>query len=64
EYFYNWAKEKNYCVLIFLENSAKVKPFQIDKKGFGGPRAWLTVENIGKIKISGRPSRPKISRSK
>ena len=51
EYFYNWAKEKKYCVLIFLENSVKVKPFQINKKGFGMNRAWLTVKNIRMIKV-------------
>jgi len=52
-YFYNWAKNKKYCVLIFLKNQRKVKLFNIDKKGFGSPRAWLSVKNINQIKING-----------
>ena len=51
EQFYQWAKEKNYCVLIFLENPEAVRPFQVDKAGFGAARAWLTIKNIATIKI-------------
>ena len=42
---------KNYCILMFLENSTKIKPFKIDKKGFGISSAWLCINNINKIKI-------------
>lgn len=45
---YEWAKSKNYCVLIFLKNPRPVKPFKIDKTGFGTGAAWMCVENIEK----------------
>lgn len=51
--FESWAKresKKRYCILIFLENVKKIKPFNIDKKGYGISSAWLAVENIGKVK--------------
>jgi ASC-1-like (ASCH) protein len=41
---------KNYCILIFLKNVKRVKPFQIDKKGFGNAAAWLTMKNVENIK--------------
>jgi len=43
-------KEKNYCILIFLKNPKKVKPFKINKAGYGNMSAWITVENINKLK--------------
>lgn len=39
---YQWAKSKKYCVLIWLKNPKKVKPFQIDISGFGSACAWLS----------------------
>jgi ASC-1-like (ASCH) protein len=45
-----WAKEKRYCTLIYLKNPKKVKPFNIDKRGFGMSAAWLSVNKIGSIK--------------
>jgi len=41
---------KNYCILIFLENAHKIKPFAIDKAGFGAMAAWITVDDVSKIK--------------
>ena len=49
--FYKLFKDKKYCLLIFLENPRKIKPFDINKEGFGNMSAWLTVENIDSIKI-------------
>jgi ASC-1-like (ASCH) protein len=49
--FYRIFKDKKYCVLIFLENPEKVKPFNINKKGFGAMASWLCVEDLKKIKI-------------
>ena len=46
-----WARGKNYCVLMWLKNPRKVKPFKIDKSGFGSAAAWLCVGNIEKIKV-------------
>ena len=49
--YYERFKNKNYCILVFLKNSQKIKPFGINKKGFGIMSAWLTVDNITKIKL-------------
>lgn len=49
--FFELFKNKNYCLLIFLKNPEKVEPFEIDKTGFGMMSAWLTTENIDKIKV-------------
>lgn len=45
-------KNKRYCILIFLKNAQKIKPFKINKKGYGNMTAWITIESINKIKIS------------
>ncbi len=42
-YFYNQFKDKKYCVLIFLKNPRKIKPFAISKRGFGAMAAWITL---------------------
>ena len=43
-------KQYKYCSLIFLKNVKKIEPFQINKKGFGLMAAWISVENIARIK--------------
>jgi ASC-1-like (ASCH) protein len=48
-YFDNF-KNKNYCILIFLSNVKAVKPFEINKTGFGAMSSWLTVSNLKQIK--------------
>jgi len=48
--YYKMFKNKNYCLLIFLKDVQKIKPFEIDKKGFGAMAAWITVGNINSIK--------------
>lgn len=40
-----WAKDKRYCVLIWLKNPQKVSPFEINKSGFGSAAAWLCYSN-------------------
>ena len=50
EEVFNWAKEKRYCILIFLKEPVKIEPFEINKEGFGNACAWLTLEDIEKIK--------------
>ncbi len=49
--FFNLFRNKKYCLLVFLKNPKKIKPFKINKAGFGLMSAWLTVENINKIKL-------------
>ena len=48
--FFQKFKDKRYCILVFLKNPKKIKPFKINKKGFGIMSAWITVDNINKIK--------------
>ena len=48
--FFDLFKNKRYCLLIFLKNPVKIRPFEIDKKGFGMMSAWLTVKTISEIK--------------
>ena len=43
-------KGKNYCTLIFLEEIEAIPPFQIDKTGYGNMIAWITVEDVERIK--------------
>lgn len=46
-----YVQGKNYCLLVFLKNPRKVEPFNINKAGFGAMAAWLTIDDINKIKI-------------
>lgn len=47
-----WSALPRYCILLRLKNPKRVsRPFDIDKRGFGAPAAWLTVDRISKIKI-------------
>lgn len=39
-----------YCLLVFLRGVRRVKPFNINKSGFGLMAAWITVESIEKIR--------------
>lgn len=48
--FFERFKNKKYCILIFLKNPQEVKPFGIDKTGFGVMSAWIMVDNIARIK--------------
>lgn len=47
-----WERLPNYCILLRLKNPQKIDtPFQINKKGFGGPVAWITVDDIKSIMV-------------
>lgn len=48
--FFERFKHKKYCLLIFLKNPQEIKPFEIDKTGFGAMSAWITVDDISKIR--------------
>jgi len=45
-----WCSERRYCILIRLAEVQQREPFNIDKTGFGNMAAWITVDNIEKIK--------------
>ncbi|MFH1671707.1 MAG: hypothetical protein ABH889_02985, partial [Candidatus Portnoybacteria bacterium] len=44
-----YASGKNYCILVFFNEVKRVKPFNINKTGFGTMSAWVTVNNIKQI---------------
>ena len=48
--FFQLFKSKNYCMLIFLKNPKAIKPFEINKKGFGLMAAWICVDDVSRIK--------------
>jgi ASC-1-like (ASCH) protein len=45
----DWGSIPKYCVLIGLKDAESVKPFNIDKNGFGTGAAWMTVRDISTI---------------
>ena len=45
-----YVKGKKYCVLVFLNNPVEVEPFEVDKTGFGAMSAWISVDNIERIR--------------
>ena len=47
---FDWAKNKNYAILMFLQNPKATRPFAINKKGFGNACAWVTVKNISELR--------------
>lgn len=49
--FFKKFRGKHYCVLIFLKNPQKIKPFNINKKGFGAMASWITVKDIEDVKL-------------
>lgn len=48
--YYERFKDKKYLIIIELKNPIEIDPFQIDKRGFGAMTAWITVDDISKIK--------------
>lgn len=45
-----WDSKPNYCILVFLADAKPVKPFAINKTGFGNSTAWIVVNNINLIR--------------
>ena len=50
EEFFQIVKDKKYCILIFLDDVEQIKPFSVDKTGFGMMNAWICIEDISFIK--------------
>ena len=48
--FYQLFKDKKYSILVFLQNPKKIKPFNINKKGYGLISAWICVDDMERIK--------------
>lgn len=47
--FYELFKNKRYCILVFLKNATSIKPFEINKSGYGNMSAWIAVSSIDKL---------------
>lgn len=45
----NYFTCKKYCIIAFFDQVEKVKPFNIDKTGYGAMSAWITTSNIDSI---------------
>lgn len=45
-----YTSNKNYCILIFFDKVKKIKPFAINKTGFGAMSSWISTGDINKIK--------------
>lgn len=50
DYFFEAFKNKKYCILIFLKNPVAIRPFKINKKGYGSTSAWICINKIDDIK--------------
>lgn len=53
--FFKRFKNKRRCIIVFLKDPKRVKPFDIDKTGFGMMSAWIATPKVEKIKK--RPSK-------
>lgn len=51
EKFFERFKDKKYCILVFLANSKRIKPFEINKNGYGMLAAWIVIDNVNKLKV-------------
>jgi ASC-1-like (ASCH) protein len=49
--YFELFKNKKYCLLIFLKDPKKIKPFKIDKSGFGAMAAWITVNDLNEVGV-------------
>ena len=43
-------KDKMYCLLIFLCDTQAIKPFQINKDGYGAMSSWISVTSVRELK--------------
>jgi len=46
----NYILNKKYAIFVRFNSVEKIKPFEIDKIGFGAQAAWLVVGDIEKVK--------------
>lgn len=45
-----WGRIPKYCILIELSKPSKIRPFSINKKGFGMAAAWICTKDINLLK--------------
>jgi len=47
---FNWARDKKYCILIFLKSPERVEKFEIDKTGYGIGCAWISTDSVDRLR--------------
>ncbi len=47
--YFKTVRDKKYCILVFLSEPKRIKPFSIDKRGFGMQAAWLSIKSLKNI---------------
>ena len=47
----SYIRDKRYAIFVHFGRVERVKPFKIDKKGFGSQAAWIVVNDINNIKL-------------
>lgn len=47
----DYCQGKKYGLLVFLKNPRQVKPFHLDKTGFGAMSAWITVDELKQLRV-------------
>jgi len=55
EALFEWGRglvKKRYCIIIFLTDVVPIKPFKINKKGFGMSSAWIVTPKIEELRLS------------
>lgn len=48
--YFEMFRSKKYCILVFLKNPVPVKPFKVNKKGYGTMSSWICVNDINRIR--------------
>lgn len=51
--YFSLFKNKRYCILIFLKDIERIRPFNVNKAGFGAMASWITLGGIDRIKCKG-----------
>jgi ASC-1-like (ASCH) protein len=47
-----YTEAKNYAIIIYLKDAKRIlKPFEIDKSGFGAMASWICVEDVEEVRI-------------
>lgn len=44
-----WGSQPRYCILIFLKNPQSIKPWIVNKTGFGNAAAWLSSPTLVRL---------------
>jgi ASC-1-like (ASCH) protein len=48
--YFEMFKRKKYCIIVFIKGAEAIKPFHINKKGYGAMASWLCLNNINDVK--------------